>query len=272
MMFKDSYVAKAIENGEDVKKARDNARSEWDKLSDKHIEVWNNAYEEHKDLMEALKKFKPGKVNSYSLYVRDQVAQKGRNFTTAADNWKKESDKIKNKYAELATEENKDKQRLYALWEVANGVKPKRPTGPLRIFMAECGKLGKLSGSKTPISDCMEMFKKLSTEDRENYERMAAKERLEYQIKKAAYNKFQKSKGEDKRALSALNLYIKDKSQEPEYRDTEFMQGEFFKRIHADWKKEPDHVKTKYEKKSAGTQGREGRRKKKHEKGHGQAS
>lgn len=248
MMFKRAYVSHAINNQDrDAKDARKEAKGAWDELNSKEKQKWEDEFNKNKDLQEELRTFKPGKLNAYSLFVRDKVSG-GLKFVEAAKKWEKIDDKTKKKYEDYADLENKEKKKKVILWQISTGIKPRRPVGAFRFFYKEIKEQGKLKNVKNPVVEAADMYKKLKDEDKEKYEKLNKQEQLEYQIKLSEYKKFINNKLG--KAPSAYNIYMADKSKDFDDDEEELEPGELFKLIHKKWKGEPKSVIEKYEKKA----------------------
>lgn len=243
MAFKRAYVDHAINvQQREPSEARRAAKDAWDDLSKEEAKAWEDEFEKNRDLQEELAKFKPGRVNAYSLYVRDRVANDGMNFKDAGAAWHNVSTKQKEKYEKYAEEENKEKRKLINLWEVMSGIKPKRPIGALTFFIRELSQKNELEGVKNIFSHASEKYKKLSDEEKDKFKKMAKQEKLEYSIKLAEHKKYLKSRFG--RAPTAFNLYVQDKSNE--LQDEDLKAGELFHILNEKWKKEIESVKQKY--------------------------
>lgn len=247
MAYKQSYVYDAINKEDrDPQEARKSAKQAWEDLSEKSRQKWIDAFEANKEFLEELKNFKPGKVNAYSMFVKDKVANEGMNFKKAASAWENATDKQKKKYEKYAEVENKERKHKVNLWEVLNGVKPKRPVGAFRHYFRELSEAGALEGVTGVITEVSKRYKALPDNEKEKYEKLAKQEMLEYTIKLGEYKKFISQRFG--RAPSAMNLYVQDKS--PDYADKDLEPGELFKLLNEKWKNESESVKEKYEKRA----------------------
>lgn len=246
-MFKRYYVDNAVnKEGRSAQEARDHAKKAWYSLSDSDTKKWEDAFEKHRSLQEDLKKFSPGNVNAYSMFIADRVSNDGKDFKEAAKEWKNLSEKKRETYEKLAEEENKEKKKLITLWEITNGVKPKRPVGALQLYMKKLSEDRELEGITDVLVETAKRWKKLSDDEKAHYERIHKQNQLEYQIKFIEYKKHISKKFG--KAPSAMNLYVSEMSSK--YRDEDMQTGELFKILSEKWKKEKDSVKASYEKKA----------------------
>lgn len=248
MAFKRAYVDNAInQQNREPSEAREEAKEEWEKLTKDERKEWEDTFDKNKDLLEELKKFKPGLINAYSMFVRDKVANSKMNFTEASEAWKKASSTQKEKYERYAADENKERKKKISLWEVMSGIKPKRPVGALTHFIKDLSKKRKLDGVKNIFSHAAAKYKELSDSEREQFEKIQKQEQLEYTIKMAEYKRFLSNRFG--RAPSALNLYVQDHSSEIDTNDLK--QGDFLKLLTEKWKNESDKIKRYYNDKAA---------------------
>ena len=191
MMFKIAYVADAIAKDVQPSEARKQAKGAWEKLKDSDRKKFEEEYEKNQALMKELHEFNPGRLSAYNLYVRDQCHNHGMSFKEAGANWKagKVPQKQVEKYEKYAEEENRKKERLVHLWEISNGVKPKKPLGAFKLFLRDLGAEDKLKGSRNTFKTAIKLFEGLSKDKKEEYDREAKKEQLYYTLKLAEYSK-----------------------------------------------------------------------------------
>ena len=248
LIFRDEAAKKAIENLQDVKEAREKARDEWHNMSGKEKEKWEEKKNANHELYEKLKSSKPGNVNAYALWVKDEIAnarEKGNKttITECAARWGKVNEKTKEKYQEYADELRAEKEKQRDLYEITFGIKPRRPLGPYNFFLQEMAKLKKYQGSNF-FKECSKAWAKITDTDKERYERISKRDRLIYMVKKIEFNNYKRSTF--KRAPSAYNLYVADMREKTS--DKEMSNTQAFEYISDKWKKESDAVKKKYQK------------------------
>ena len=246
MMFKIAYVADAIARDVQPAEARKQAKGAWEKLKDSDRKKFEDEFEKNKALMKELHEFNPGRLSAYNLYVRDQCHNHGMSFKEAGANWKagKVPQKQIEKYEKYAEEENRKKERLVHLWEISNGVKPKKPLGAFKLFLRDLGHEDKLKGNKNSFKTAIKLFEGLSKDRKEEYDREAKKEQLYYTLKLAEYSKHVTSRVG--KAPTAFNLYVQDKA--PQYEKDDLDAGEMFTMVAKAWKNESANVRSKYEK------------------------
>ena len=99
--------------------------------------------------------------------------------------WKKLSKNEKKSYEKYAQEINEEKEKLRDIYDIVHGIKPKQPAGAYRIFLQEKAKNNELKS----IKEGVEMWKKLSEDQKEEYLAKSHRCLLAYRYKKMIYNK-----------------------------------------------------------------------------------
>jgi high mobility group protein B3 len=248
-LFLDDAVKRAIENNEDIKKARAHAKDEWKNLSEKETDKWEAKKEANHDLYDKLRNAKPGNVNGYALWVKDEIAtarEKGNKITLTecAKNWPKVKEATRNKYNEYAQELREEKEKQRDLYEITFGIKPRRPLGAYNFYLQDMAKHKKFQGSNF-FKECAKAWKKISGDEKEKYERIAKRDRLIHMVKKIEFNQHKRSTF--KRAPSAYNLYIAE--MRPNLSEKDLSGGKSaFQVLSARWAKESDATKKKFQK------------------------
>ena len=251
MMFKKAFVHQEIGKDRDLKEAQNAAKDTWAEMSEHDKSRWNEEFQKNKDLLKDLKDLNPGTVNAYSMFIKDVVANDGLNFKSAAAEWKKSSEKTRMKYEKYAQKENAEKRKKTTLYEIVNGIKPKKPTGAFRYFYSSIKEAGKLKGEKYPLGAASEMYAKLSDKDRQPFERLHKEDDLLYKLHLNEYKKQMTTrKGQ---APSAINLYFAD--HKGQHETDGLKAGEILVILSNQWKNESDMVKGKYEERSAHLKG-----------------
>ena len=73
-IYIDEYVKEAIENDNDPKEARKQAREKWKSASDADKILYEKKKEKHMELYDTLKQAR-GRISGYILYIKDQLMQ-----------------------------------------------------------------------------------------------------------------------------------------------------------------------------------------------------
>jgi hypothetical protein len=248
-LYLNDAVKRAVEEGEDPKEAKKEAAAKWNDMSADDKREWNLKKKDHEAMMDKLKETaNMYTVSAYMIFCRDQMAAAREKDSTmtlkeCGEKWKKTKQSIRDQYAQFAEEENEERQKNRDLYELAYGVKPKRPQGAYNMFLMEMAKHGKL----TSIRDGPKLWANCSDEDKERYARIAKKLQLAYLVKKMEYQSSIR-KNNPTRAPSAYNLYMKDMKGTVDTKN--LPAGGFFQHCYKKWTKLDDAVKSKYIKQS----------------------
>lgn len=246
-IFVDDYVSKAIDNNEDSKDAREEAREKWNRMSDEQRGVYEDKRVEVAELYESLRTNKKT-VSGFTIFMKTKMEKARSNNHTitlkeVAELWNKTKDSHKEKYEEYAQEIKEAREKQRDQYELAFGIKPRRPLGAYKFFVMEKAKEGKLEG-KNPFIEAAKLWENTTDEGREYYQRIAKKEQLAYIVKKMEYNSLNR-KDSGIRAPSAFNLFVSDmqgKVSDPE--------GGMFKYSYNKWLKTDTATKNKYKKRA----------------------
>jgi hypothetical protein len=242
-IFIDEYVTDKIENGMDSKEARADAVEAWRNMTTNQKEAYEEKKEKHKELYEDIKNAKTAQLSGYTLFCKDRMMKARENnekmrLQDCAEAWGKVKEATKEKYERYAQEVKEERQKNRDLYEVAYGVKPKRPLGPYNFYLMELAKENKFSGFK----DAGKSWRNMSAEDKEKYLKVAKKAQLAYQIKKAEYTSTVRKSYS--KAKSAFNFFVADQKNYPD----DLPQGGFFNWCYDKWRKASDEIKKKYQK------------------------
>ena len=173
----------------DPKDIRTKASKDWKLMDPKDKEVYEDRKKDTDDWFEKAKHTR--KVTALSIFVQKTVEKAKEEkeevpkLAELAAAWKKLSAGDKKKYIKFAEDINNEREKLQHIWELVNGVKPKRPAGAFRIFLQEKAKEKALKS----IDDGKKLWAKLSEEEKEKYLKKAHTCRLAYQYKKMIYEK-----------------------------------------------------------------------------------
>ena len=107
-----------------------------------------------------------------------KAKEKGESMTfkDVAEVWKKLKQPVKDKYYQYAEELNEEKAKHRDMYELAYGLKPRRPLGAYKFFLMEAAKEGKLG--RNPIMEGPKEWRKLSEEEKEKYQKMTQKRKV----------------------------------------------------------------------------------------------
>jgi transcription factor A len=249
-IYLEEHVKKAIENNENVQEAKKRAAAEWKDMKLEERKEYSEKRKEHIEWYESLKK-SHGSVNAYALYMRDMMQgarEKGETMTMkqCAEKWAKSKTSVKEKYAQFAEEKNEERDKHRDLYEIAYGIKPRRPLGAFKFFLIEAAKEGKFEGVN-PLIEGHKLFNKLTDEQKEKYQRIAQREKLAYMVKKMEYDAVVK-KTSTHRPLSAMNIFMQDMKDKVSAED--YNKEGFFNYCYKKWHKLDDANIRKYQRRA----------------------
>ena len=194
----------------DPKEVKAEASRDWRMMSLEDRQVYFEKKKLNDDWFEKAKQTK--KVTPLSIFVQRTVKlakDKNANPPTLVEigpAWKKLPESEKEKYRNYANDINDEREKLYHIYELVNGIKPKRPAGAFRVFLQEKAKEKALHS----ITQGKEMWEQLSEDEKEKYLKKAHTCRVAYKYKKMIYDKKIK-KILPKRPANASGHYLKAK-------------------------------------------------------------
>jgi hypothetical protein len=209
-IFLNEKLREGFEKNLDPKEVKKQASEDWRKMDQDERKVYIDRKKENDDWYEKAKNTR--KVTALSIFVQNEIQtakDKHKEIPKLADiapSWKKLSKSEKEKYKKYADAINEERERLQDLYELVNGVKPKRPAGAFRVFLQEKAKEKVLHD----INEGKELWNKLSEEEKEKYLKKAHKCRLAYKYKKMIYNKKIK-KILPKKPATSFGYFLKEK-------------------------------------------------------------
>ena len=209
-IFLNERLREGFEKNLDPKDVKKKASKDWRMMSEEERKDYEDKKKENDNWFEKAKNTR--KVNPLSIFVQrtiEMAKKKNEEPPKLADigpAWKKLPSSEKENYRRYAKEINEERERLYDIYELVNGLKPKKPAGAFRVFLQEKAKEKALHS----ISEGRELWEKLSDDEKDIYLKKAHTCRLAYKYKKMIYNKKIK-KILPKRPANAYGQYLKDK-------------------------------------------------------------
>ena len=209
-IYLNEKLREGFEKDLDPKEVKAKASKDWRMMSEEKRNVYKERKKENDDWFEKAKNTR--KVTALSIFVQNTIQtakDKHKDVPTLgeiAPLWKKMSSSEKNKYIKWADEINEERERLQDIFELVNGVKPKRPAGAFRVFLQEKAKEKVLHSLK----EGKELWDKLSEDEKDAYLKKAHRCKLAYKYKKMIYNKKIK-KILPKRPGNAFAQFMKEK-------------------------------------------------------------
>ena len=244
-IYLNEKLCEGFEKNLDPKDVKSKASKDWKMMDEDKKREYTEKKQENDNWFKKAKQTR--KVTALSMFVQKTVeAYKKKNkevptIKEIAPAWKKLSSSEKDNYRKYAEDENRDREKLREIYELVNGVKPKKPAGAFRVFLQENARK-KVFHS---LNEGKELWDKLSEDEKDVYLRKAHRIKLAYKYKKMIYDKKIK-KILPKRPGNAYAQFLKDKKGE------KIPKGE---KAVAYWRDEFDNLKKdqkrKYEDKAA---------------------
>jgi hypothetical protein len=240
-IFIDECVKNAFENDKDTEEAKREAYEKWKTMTPNEKKAYSNKKKQNDDWWERAKH--SSYVNSYAVFVQKKISDcKSKNkvigFKECSLHWSKMSLSEKLKYDKLAKEFNEERRRMKELYEIVQGIKPKKPAGAFKLFLQEKAKEKQFVG-KNAFKEGKRLWGMLSEEEKDKYLKKSHKVKLCYMYKKMLYDqKVRKSRPKNK---SALNFFMHEYQGKKIPKDLSF-----FTFVHQEWKKLDKDGKKKY--------------------------
>ena len=240
-IFIDEYVKNAFENDKDTEEAKREAYEKWKAMSPNEKKEYSVKKKQNDDWWEKAKH--SSCVNSFAVFVQKRISDfKSKNkvigFKECSTHWSKMSLSEKLKYDKLANEFNEERRRMKELYEIVQGIKPKKPAGAFKLFLQEKAKEKQFVG-KNAFKEGKRLWYMLSEEEKNKYLIKSHKVKLCYMYKKMLYDqKVKKSRPKNK---SALNFFMHECQGKKVPKDLTF-----FTFVHQEWKKLDEKGKKKY--------------------------
>ncbi len=244
-IYLNEKLCEGFEKNLDPKEVKAKASKDWKMMDEDKRREYIDKKTENDTWFKKAKQTR--KVTPLSIFVQKTIqAAKDKNkevptIKEIAPAWNKLSAAEKEKYKTYAEDENRDREKLREIYELVNGVKPKRPAGAFRVFLQENAKKKAFS----TLKEGRELWEKLSEDEKDVYLKKAHRIRLAYKYKKMIYDKKIK-KILPKRPANAYAQFLKEKKGE------KIPKGE---KAVAYWRDEFDNLKKdqkrKYEDKAA---------------------
>ena len=211
-IYLNEKLREGFEKDEDPKEVKSKASRDWRMMSDKERQVYMDKKKDNDDWFEKAKKTR--KVTALSLFVQDTIQtakDKDKDIPQLkeiAPLWKKLSNSERNKYKKYADNINEEREKLQDIYELVNGIKPKKPAGAFRVFLQE-----KAKDKDSPLHSIQEgrdLWNKLSEDEKDAYLKKAHRCKLAYKYKNMIFKKKIK-KMLPKRPANAFAQFLKEK-------------------------------------------------------------
>ena len=208
-IYVNEKLQEAFENDKDFKEVKEQAKRDWAVMPIEKKQEYVEKKNENSQWFEKCKHL--GHINSIAVFVTktyEKMKSEGKILPKVSDVvklWGNLSKNEKEKYSKYAEEINEERKKLKDLYELTKGIKPSRPTGAFKIFLQEKAANNEIHSIKSGA----EMWKKLTTEQKDEYQKKAHKYLLAYRYKKLMYEKKIK-KDYPKKVGNVFTFFVKD--------------------------------------------------------------
>ena len=140
-LFVNERMLEGFEKNLDPKEVRTKAAQDWKRMKPNEKEIYFQKKEDNDNFFEKAKHIK--KVNGISMFVQkivEMANKKNEEIPSVSEmksSWKTLPIAIKNKFEKYAESINEERDKLRDIFELVNGVKPKKPVGAYKIFLQE---------------------------------------------------------------------------------------------------------------------------------------
>jgi hypothetical protein len=192
-IFLNERLKSGFEKDEDVKITKKKAIEDWNKMSVEEKNEWKKKKKENDTWWEKSKNLRT--ITPYAVFIQksfEEAKEKNENlpkFNALSKKWSHLSNKEKNKYYEYANEINEERKKRRDLFEIVNGIRPKRPAGAYKIFLSEKAKEGIFKGKVNVYKEGRKLWENLNEDDKNSYLRKARRIKLCYLYRKILYKK-----------------------------------------------------------------------------------
>ena len=168
-IFLNEKMLEGFEKDRDPKVVKSEASMEWRGMDPESKRIYLERKKINDNWFEKAKSIK--KVSPFSIFIQKyfEDAQGKENFIPkmeeAAKLWKELKPLEKKKYKKYAEDINEERDKLRDIYELINGIKPKRPSGAFKIFLQEKAK----ENSLHDINEGHKLWEKLDEEQKEEY-------------------------------------------------------------------------------------------------------
>ena len=242
-LFLEDRLKAAFENDEDPKEVKIAASKAWKEMSNEKRKEWREKKKENDDWWSKARH--SNRINAFAVFVQKKIEEYNKkdeviDFKGCGKLWAKTSDKDRKKYAKFAAEMNADRAKQREIYEIANGIKPKRPQGAFGIYISELAKEGKFQG-KNAFKEGRKMWDKLSEEEKEKYLKLNHRVKICYRYKMMVY-KNRIKKLQPTKPKTAYNFFVRA------MRKAKIPEGKtFLEYCYEQWDKLDDKGREKYD-------------------------
>ena len=215
-----STLKEGFDNNLDLKELKKKAIENWKKMSKEEKINWSKKSKKEKNNKWWEIGINQININSFSIFCQKKIEEskikkENIDFKICSKIWKKMSKNEKKKYDDYAEEIISERKKIRELYEIVNGIQPKKPAGAYKIFLSEKAKNGFFKKENVLLKG-RKLWNELSKEEKDEYLKKAKKIKLCYIYRKMLYEKNIKKMFPSK-PKSAYNIFISSiKGKKPE--------------------------------------------------------
>ena len=209
-IYLNDQLIEGLEKNYDPKYIKNNARLKWNKMKLEDKKPYFLKKKENDTILDLVLKYK--NINPFILYVFNYLnnCKKNNNIipniNKLTKNWENLNNSEKQKYEKYAEELIYDKYNIRNIYDAIHGIKPKTPSGALRIFL----QIKAAKKEINTINEGINLWNNLNINEKEYYLKISHKYYLSFKYKEMIYNKKIK-KNYPKKPISPFQIYLNDK-------------------------------------------------------------
>ena len=235
-IYLNDQLIEGLEKNYDPKYIKNNARLKWNKMKLEDKKPYFLKKKENDTILDLVLKYK--NINPFILYVFNYLnnCKKNNNIipniNKLTKNWENLNNSEKQKYEKYAEELIYDKYNIRNIYDAIHGIKPKTPSGALRIFL----QIKAAKKEINTINEGINLWNNLNINEKEYYLKISHKYYLSFKYKEMIYNKkikknykniFNKNVIEYKKKLESMKNKIFDFPKSPTNPFTFYIKSEF---------------------------------------------
>jgi len=188
-IFVSDKLIEGLEKGIDPKFIKEKAKDEWKKMNITEKNKYKNRKKENDTILDLVIKYKH--INPFILFVFEKLEFSKKNklnipsISNLIKDWKTLTNSNKKKYEVYSNEFINYKYKVRDLYEAIYGIKPKKPSGALRIFL----QIKALNKEIDSINEGIEKWKELTEDEKDEYLKMSHNYYLAYKYKELLHRK-----------------------------------------------------------------------------------
>ena len=209
-LYLNEKLIEGFQNHLDPKIIKKEAMYQWEKMSEEEKNVYEEKKNENTNWFIKVMKIK--EITPITLFIQKKVEEAKEKdmeppkVEEIGPAWKMLTKNEKKTYEIYAQELSDEKEKLNDIYDIVNGIKPKKPVGAFKMFLQEKVK----KGEKISLQDAIKIWRKLSEDEKDKYLKKSHRCILAYKYKKMIFQKKIK-KIYPKKPKGPLQQFLKEK-------------------------------------------------------------